>query len=305
MGRPYEATTDFVVDNTSVLYAMDYPTRVAISKIRITGTKSAQFNVTVYARALAPLAPPIVGIFNDQDKTIVEFMTPPGFVVGDKFVVAGNKAAGGSDSGYNVAHTVTQAITVNSVVTDQAYAADGQGGHATPALHLTGVTTTKGGNFSPAAGPSLPDDGSWGFCVLMFATPHGLQVDDVIAVTQDVGPTNSTSAYDTPPHPAHTVTQVIDRYTVVTNRKYVGDGTGGLAVLTIPAAMYPNYEVIAKTASGNGSPDYAYRYDEPHGRPYVCRDPDVNHMPVRKIYFLFDTQDNYRVTVTSLTDWYG
>lgn len=199
MARPYERIEDFVVADATKVQAMDYPSRVGISKIRITGAKNGAYNVTVYTRAFSGAAAALKEILNTSiGKTALIFHEPHGAVVGDTITVASNTVVG-----YNVAHLVQE---------------------------------------------------------------------------------------------------VIDDYTVVTDQTYTVDGFNGTGTPSIPSARYGNYEFAALKAADT---DHVYRYDEPHGTPFVNGDPLTREAQTQKIYFLFSVTDTYRVTVTSLTDWHG
>jgi hypothetical protein len=198
MGRPYERIVDIVSDGTA-FYEMDFPSRVGISKIRITGLKGGAFNAAVYNKAFTGLAVPLFGV------------------------------------------------------------------------------------------SSLD-----GACALLtFQTPHGLTVGDTCTVAS-----SSVPAYNV----AHVVTAVPDPCNVVTDQAFVGGSQGGTGTMSVPSTRYGNYEFQATKAADS---DHVWRYDEPHGTPYVCHDPPTSFRQAQKIYFNFSVADTYRVTVMSLSDWYG
>ena len=247
MGRPYERIVDIVSDGTAY-YAMDYPTKVGISKIRITGAKAGAFNAGVYTKA-----------FSGSAQAIAWISRAPMALREDIEPVAGSRR----------------------VPFD-------------PTLFGPNSATPAQGSFQTVMEGSVANNTLSTKTQIAFTAAHGLTVGDTVTVAN-----SGVTAYNV----AHIVTAILDPYRVATDQTYTVDTQGGgTGTMSIPSARIANYEFqTSKAADG----DHCWRYDEPHGTPFVNQDPIVNNLPTQKIYFKFDVADTYRVTVMSMSDWYG
>lgn len=125
MGVPYEKEFDLGTLAGAGIVAIDYPDRVLLTKIVITGP--AAFNLNVYNRLFVSDTEDILTILDDGNtKCEIRFVADIRglFKVDDEITVAGS-----SVGGYNTQHIVTSISgDGKTVVTDQAYSADGTGG---------------------------------------------------------------------------------------------------------------------------------------------------------------------------------
>jgi hypothetical protein len=125
MGVPYEK--EFLLGTTAgaEIIEISYPDRVQITKIVVLGP--ASFNLDVYNRAFTSDTEDIVAITDDGNtKCSIFFLADirGKMKVNDEITVAAN-----SVGGYNTQHIVTSiSDDGRTVVTDQAYSADGTGG---------------------------------------------------------------------------------------------------------------------------------------------------------------------------------
>lgn len=125
MGVPYEKEFDLGTAAGAEIIAIDYPDRVSLTKIVVTGPTA--FNVNVYNRLFVSDTETILTVVDDGNtKCEIRFLSDIRglFKVGDTITVAGNTIGG-----YNTEHVVT-VISADglTVVTAEAYSADGTGG---------------------------------------------------------------------------------------------------------------------------------------------------------------------------------
>lgn len=172
MGAFSESYSYHVVADASKPVAVPCPSKALIHKLRVvkdTGT----FTVTAYNRKFTGPAKAIHRILNDGN-TKTKLVFEPGeshdLRVGDQVTVASSSVAG-----YNTLHVVTEVVDATTVVTDQAYSANGVGGTATLNIQTAQQALYEViGNFASASNIARFDAADAGDAAFMCnQDPHG------------------------------------------------------------------------------------------------------------------------------------
>lgn len=141
MGIPYERIVSVVVDDADLIYPVDFPSNIFLTKIyatrhfageeSVSGSDEPEFTIDVYSRAFTRAAQDLVQMEDVSDSTGLTFVLPHRLKVGDTVEVTGN-----ANALFDGTHVVTELIDTYRVVTDQVSTglATGRGGIATLAI---------------------------------------------------------------------------------------------------------------------------------------------------------------------------